>query len=627
MVGLPRLIVDRWGPLNYKRAFSDPAYKKPSREAFPAAMRTWVPEEDRRRLASYTLYAAYAHNQAWEIAALQDGSSADDRREFGDPAMWVSALASHMLGREQTITVTGAEDAEPADGSTPPPEAVHAADVQERLRDWARKELFSLRLQQNERKTVREGDGVYTLAWDAGKQRPRLSVIDPGFYFPDLPDNAGDSADYPTTVHFAWEIDADPKTGTKGKLRRVTFELGPIGTRTLSDTGSEHPGRIPALADDGATPLLTGGDIYTPETGTISRQYPWNDTPSTLTCYLTDAEWNLDDLTADQDVYTLDYRYARFITRSDGEVLDHLDLQLDFMPIVHTPNTVPEDGHWGESSLALLMQLFDELAGTDTDSSLASATTGSPMLGIVNADAKGGRRGEQRRMHVEPGLVVELAQGGNIITVDTSPMLAELRNKTAELQDRLSVNGRMPAVALGTLDPTKAPSGFSIELSYGPMDPLLDSMHLARDHKYQLLFKMVQRLYLAGRHPQWTGPVVDADLVWGTYKPTDKAATLEMVRGGVKDGVLSLETAVRMLTNVGFPVDDIGEEIERIQSRQFEQARALADATGDSGAVGDYLGIKVDPDPAPPAPNLPAADPNPAPVQAEEGAQGSGGNV
>ncbi|WP_344531076.1 hypothetical protein, partial [Streptomyces rectiviolaceus] len=566
------------------------------------------------------------------IAALQDGSDAEDRREFGDPAMLVAALTSHMLGREQTITVAGAEDAEPADGSTPPPDAVHAAAVQERLRAWARKELFTLRLQQSERKTVREGDGVYTLAWDTAKKRPRLSVVDPGFYFPDLPDNAGDSSDYPDTVHFAWEIDGDLKARTKARLRRITLELGPIGTRTLSDTAGERPARVPALADDGSTPLLLPGDTYQPEAGTISRLYPWNDEPSTLTCYLTDAEWDLDDIKADQDVHTLDYRYATFMTRPDGEVLDHLDLQLDFLPVIHVPNTVPEDSHWGESSLSQLMQLFDEMAGTDTDSSLASATTGSPILGIVNKGDSGRRgRGEPQMMHVQPGMVVELQEGGNIITVDTSPQLAELRNKTAELQDRLSLNARMPAVALGTLDPTKAPSGFSIELSYGPMEPLMDSMHLARDHKYQLLLKMVQRLFKAGQHPDWTGPVVDADLMWGTYKPTDKAATLTMVQDAVDKGVMSLETGVKMLVDVGFPIDDIGEEIQRIQKRQFEKARALADATGDSSAVGDYLGIDIDPDPVPappPAPNLPGeTPPEDDPEDLQPGQQGSGGNT
>ena len=110
-MGLARFIVDRWSALNYKSAFADPAYKQPNREAFPGAMRTWVPKEDRRRLASYTLFAAYAHNQAWEIAAIQDHTDASARREFGDPAMLVASITSHMLGRQQTITVPGAGDA------------------------------------------------------------------------------------------------------------------------------------------------------------------------------------------------------------------------------------------------------------------------------------------------------------------------------------------------------------------------------------------------------------------------------------------------------------------------------------------------------------------------------------
>lgn len=628
-----RFIVDRWGPLNYKRIFADPVYKTPDRSAFPAAMRTWVPELDRRRLASYTVYAAYGHNQAWEIDALHQGEAARLRREFGDPAMLVAALASHLLGREQTILVDGAEDAEPTDGTSPSPEAVHAADVQDKLRQWAKKELFSLRLQQNERKAVREGDGVYTLAWDAEKMRPRLSVVDPGFYFPDLPDNAGDSADYPTRVHFAWEVEPDPATpGQKRRLRRITYELAPIGTRTVSAPDSDRPARTAALAEDGATPLMTPGDTYDPASGQILRQYPWNETPTHLTCYLTDAEWDLDDIKADQDVHTLDERYATYLTRPDGEVLDHLDLWQDYIPVVHLPNTIPEDGHWGESSLALLMQLFDELAGTDRDSALASASTGNPILGIVNGgDKVSARRGEPTQRQIRPGMAIELGQGGNLITVDTSPQLAELRNKTAELQDRLSLNARMPAVALGTLDPTKAPSGFAIELSYGPMDPLMDSMHLARDHKYELLLKMVQRLYLAGQHPDWTGPVVPARLAWGTYKPTDKAATLTMVQDAVDKGVMSLETGIKMLVDVGFPIDDISEEIERIQSRQYDKARTLADATGDMQLVGDFLGVTIDePEPAPtqpPPPNLPGTDEQPPPGTGEQGAGESGGNT
>ncbi len=48
---------------------------------------------------------------------------------------------------------------------------------------------------------------------------------------------------------------------------------------------------------------------------------------------------------------------------------------------------------------------------------------------------------------------------------------------------------------------------------------------------------------------------------------------------------------------------DIDTEIKLIQSRAFEQARLLADATNSTKAVGTYLGIDIETDPAPPTPS------------------------
>uniref|UniRef100_UPI000517DAF6 hypothetical protein n=1 Tax=Streptomyces capuensis TaxID=1464056 RepID=UPI000517DAF6 len=146
---------------------------------------------------------------------------------------------------------------------------------------------------------------------------------------------------------------------------------------------------------------------------------------------------------------------------------------------------------------------------------------------------------------------------------------------------------------------------------------------LARDHKYALLLKFVQRLHLAGQHPDWAGVKVQpAELVFGPYTPTDKQAVLELVTAGVSANVMSLETGVRMLMDAGFPIEDAEEEIERIQSRQFEAAKALADATGDSKAVGDYLGIDITPDPVPPPVVLPPAGGQPG----ADPAPGTGSN-
>ena len=179
-MGLKAMVIDAWSWLNYKPLFSDPALGMPNRRAFPEAHATWVPAEDERRLAAYKLLAAYDQNQAGELAEVRDGASARERREFGDPSMFIDTLVSHVLGREQHIVVPGAEQTGDQDG----PDTTAAARVQELLREWAEEELLPMRMLQGERKAVGLGDGVYLLYWDGGKRRVRMKVYDPGFYFP-----------------------------------------------------------------------------------------------------------------------------------------------------------------------------------------------------------------------------------------------------------------------------------------------------------------------------------------------------------------------------------------------------------------------------------------------------------
>ncbi|MER6249369.1 hypothetical protein [Streptomyces griseorubiginosus] len=630
-MGLREVAIHAWGWLRYKPVYTDDL-GMPNRRAFPEAAAMWVPEEDQKRLAAYKVLAAYDNNQAAELAAISAGPSARDRREFGDPSVFVDSTMAHVLGREQTITVPGAEH----DGDTPTPDQAMAARVQELLRDWAEAELFGMRLQQCERKAVCLGDGVYRVAWDPGRTRPTLRVHDPGFYFPVIGED-DDGGEYPTRVHFAWELPENTQRGLKRRIRRITYELDWI--RPATGSGVDEDGRavrapLPTEPADPATaqaaeadeppPPLTPGDLYNPATGAITRQYAWNDEPSYVTCYLTDATWLIEDIKGPVDVDSLPLSKATFATRGDGEVLDHLDLLIDFVPVVHLPNTVPPaEEHWGQSTLGKVLQVFDELAGSDTDSSRASATTGAPILGV-----SGKAVNVQQRYDVAPGKVFVLGEGGNITTVDTSKNLAELRDHVHDLQDRAANTARLPAVALGTINPSEVPSGYALQISLGPLDALVASMRLARDHKYTLLLKMVQRLYLAGQHPDWAGVTPQpARLVFGPYTPTDKQAVLDQVTNGVDKGVLSLETGVKMLMEAGFPIDDAAEEITRIQARQFEKARALADATGDSGAVGDFLNLDLNPDPTPPTPTFPGTPSQTDPGTGEGAPGGSGGNT
>ncbi|MGW2183930.1 hypothetical protein ACWCXX_39340 [Streptomyces sp. NPDC001732] len=108
-MGLKSLVIDAWSWLNYKPVYSDPSLGMPNRRAFPEAHASWVPAADERRLAAYKLLAAYDNNQAGELAELRDGPSARERREFGNPSMFIDTLVAHVMGREQHLTVPGAE--------------------------------------------------------------------------------------------------------------------------------------------------------------------------------------------------------------------------------------------------------------------------------------------------------------------------------------------------------------------------------------------------------------------------------------------------------------------------------------------------------------------------------------
>ncbi|MFD8978698.1 hypothetical protein [Streptomyces sp. NPDC059564] len=571
-MGLRTYVSDAWSWLNYKPMMASSADGRPHRGLVAEA--TWLPRDSARRLAAYKVLAAYDVNQAGELAALTGNDAGAERREFGDAAAFVDTTLAHLLGKAQQIVVSGAERAGDEGAS---PEALSAAEVQQRLRSWAEAELFALRMQAAERKAVLLGDAVYLLAWDPAKDRVRLRTFDPGFYFPVLDEDA-DPGDYPQRVHLAWEIPEDPERGVKARVRRITYELGPITAATRSMLKSRPSGRGP-IADGAGGWLMEPGDWYREDSNTIERTYPWApDRPSSTTCFLTDAEWLLDELRHGQSLDDLPLERARFRTRSDGEVLNRLDLRIDFIPLVHVSNTVADGEHFGQSSLASVMQVLDELAETDTDSARASATTGAPIIGLAGARAEVDRvTGRPRPLSVAPGTIFQLADGGRMDVLDTSGQLAELRARVEEIRERAAVNARLPAVSLGTVDPSDVPSGYALQLSLGPLDSLVDAMRLARAHKYALLFKLVQRLHQAGQAEGWpTGPTPAVQLVFGPHTPTDRSAVLDEVVRGVGAGVLSLETGVGMLQDAGYPIEDAREEVERIAARQPKKASADA---------------------------------------------------
>ncbi|MFC8671526.1 hypothetical protein ACFUEN_02485 [Streptomyces griseorubiginosus] len=590
-MGLREMITDAWSWLDYKPAMADP--RRSGRNTWAELTRSWVPDEDLRRLAAYRLLAAYDSNQAGQFAAVTgDDDAGTERRELGDASKLVDTALGYLLGSEQVISVAGAEHTD----DEPTAEAAAALAVQDKLRTWAEKELLPLRLQQAERTAILLGDAVYTLAWEPTKGRVLLRTWDPGLYFPEWPeDGEQDGAEFPLRVHLAWELPEDKRRGLKARLRRVTYELGPIGPASRRGAAKNGSSAREYLYTDGGDPILVGGDTWNADTGVITRTYPWApNRPSPWTCFLTDAEWNLDDLTYADLLYDLPMHKARYRVRSDGEVLDRLDLMADFIPVVHITNSIPSSGeHWGKPTVATVLQALDELSATDTDGSGASATTGSPIIGLAGARLPIDRAtGQPLPVKVRAGTVWQLNDNGRMDVLDTSPQLAELRARVDHILDRIAGNSRLTAAGLGTLDPTALPSGYALQLALGPLDSLIASMRLVRDHKYTVLLRMVQRLHQAGQADGWPeGESLPARLMWGPHTPADRAAVLDEVVKGVGARVLSVDTGVRMLINAGYPIDDAEAEIERIQSRAFEDAARLADATGDNAAVRRYLGL------------------------------------
>lgn len=110
-------------------------------------------------------------------------------------------------------------------------------------------------------------------------------------------------------------------------------------------------------------------------------------------------------------------------------------------------------------------------------------------------------------------------------------------------------------------------------------------MRLAREHKYRLLFKMVQRLCQAGRAEGWTaGETLPARLAWAPHTPTDRGAVLEEVVKAYGAWVLSLETAVTMLLEAGYPIKDASQEVERIRAKAQQEAEVrMAEAAARRG--------------------------------------------
>lgn len=564
-------IIDIYAPLNRKAAMSsDPGPK--------VRPKSWVGKDHARRLTAYQILDAYSKNNAYHYRA--DDKERQTLREYGDGDALVEAIHSALIGDSQALSVDHAAEFDPAFEETQDTTAgqierqrlaEQAAERQEMLEQWAEDERMIIKVIGAERKANRLGDTVYALTWSSKRSRPRLRTYDPAAYFPVLDDV---DEEFPSKVHLAWEIE-DPDDANKLKVRRITYELKDIEPEEGTETGWPE------------------GVTFNEVEGKAGVQLPWNppDQPATQLCYISDGTWDID--VSNRGLDDFDESKATWALSEDGEVLRDLRTSYDFIPVVHVPNTEEDEEHFGVASIMRVVQLLDDLANCDTNTVDAAANSGFPAIGFEGGagpeldeegEIKGGW-GPGSFLHNPNGKISMLS------TADALQPLSELKD---DLLDRLSVNARTPATALGRIKPNAQESGIHLSLSWGPLRSLVSQMRLGRKGKYSLLLKMVQRMFmLDGQIEPGPDNILDAEVVFGSFLPTDTDAEIDRIIKlfTAKPPLLSRRTAISMLMELGVSIDDADEELQRIEREDFEGAAMLLEATGNEQAAAKRLGV------------------------------------
>lgn len=523
---------DAWSPLAYIPELSDVEGGRP-----PTAP-TWVDDLDARRLTAYRVLAAYMDNvrrywlpntrwdrQVSNVDGLLTVSrpEAQEYREYGDPALLVDTARALILGEDQSIEIDDPRP-DPQPGTELAPLPSH-----EWLLDWAARERLTQKLLQGEANSVGLGDGVYVLGMDPAKGRPRLRVYDPGFFFPDphaVVDGWADD-EFPPVVHLAWEYEVDGVTW----VRRHTWRMTRLEAATTAPWGG-------------------------------AREW---------TCMYRVVDYRVDHLAENATVYSAE------MSRSPKVVQDWSDLQVDFIPVVHVPNTPSE---WGASILLRVGQILDDIANTDTDTALVGQTSAAPAFATV---------GSVPSLTGRPGEAVGLDAAGAGWT-DTSKNLVAVTTLLSSLLDRLAVNTRLAQALLGRVQPNEVPSGYALALGFHPARQLMREARTVRDEKYPLILKFALRLaQAAGKVPPGVTP--EARIVLGSSLPADLGQAISTVKDLLPVHGISIGTAVRVLVQAGLPIEDAQAEVDAIQTEMFEQAVKLVEATGDVDAARKMLGL------------------------------------
>jgi hypothetical protein len=567
---------------------------------------TWVGPTHRRRLNAYITLSGYLHNVARSWLLSPDR---DKRVEYGDSALMRDIIRGAILGDGFRINISGTEWDAPLEPSENDDDELRehydeelkawqaAVRQQHWLERWAEIELLDQKIIEVENKATGFGDGVMVLSWSNKRGRVRVKTYDPGFFFPVYTD---EEDDFPERVHIAWEFDETNDAGDVIRyVRRKTWEL-----IDNPDGEVEYPypstSTMLELEDEDSVHAQAG------HSATHTSIDPKETSRSDQVCVMSEGVWRVADFESGHHVDDLLESDAVWQENADGELLYQFPLGIDFIPVIHIPNTINLEEHYGESVLLRVAHILDDLIAADSDLAAASAIVGTPPLMVS------GWEGQEQIDSYGPGQVFAVTEG-SMEFLDTATALDALLKYIAALTERLAVNRQIPDAIFGRVDASEVPSGVSLLLSFGPFRQYIEELRLPRQAKYGLFVKFVQRLARVGGQLDAVHP---GEATFGSYLPNDVTAVVDMVTRLISGDkpIMSKSTALRLLRDAGVEIEDIGIELDRVRAEDFSGAQAIADATSDENAAREYLGmadddeVVLDEDGAPVAPAIPDED-------------------
>ncbi len=614
MTDLP--ILDLYSGLDHKIGMGDDGGN--GLDAAPS----WANEHDSRRLNAYFRMTALREGKGRMLVRpdpLNPGK-ADQWREFGDVAVIVDQQAGSVLGEGPELEIVGADEslpptpdipdppepladtddeAETPDAETDPAAAILAeiqadiyqisldaweanvrsiiAEWQQRteerpalvkrqrwLRQWAEDDRYLAKITELEHDCVVPlGDGVIVHGYDHNALRPTTEIFHPESYFPVLDHRS--TTRYPRKVHIAWNF-TNP-VDDELMLLVQTWELVDIRPESEDDAPADQGDALRYLAE-----------------GQVQRD-------ACLYSHRVYLDADVEELDKIDEVRPkwFEQHEVRPGVLVDA---DRVPWHTDFLPIVHVPNTLATLEHFGRSPILRIAQAADELAQNDAWEALGAHYAARPVTGVDDGAAR------PKAIDLTPGQTVY----GKLSVVDMAAQLVALMDRGDRLRSTLLTNSFTPEGMVGRISPDEVPSGLALSLSFSAFEQMVGRMRMAREHKYALSAKMVQRLAIQHQAPSLVGdgqaageaPMValPARLRFGTFMPQDLAGASKVIQLLAEAMAASPETLVRMAQDAGAPIDDVDAEVARLYRLMTARADEMTSATEDPAYAIELLGLE-----------------------------------